>query len=191
MSLKEETSCRYGITLWLLVLVVQPKASRWLLHDAGCLVSVRATTAARGANNYVQRYQNHAVPTYPFRRFCTVNSRGWHVDYRCLSKCGFGDQYVRSEWENSQVAADTFGQWCSETHWISDIIYKPSVTAFMAEAERLGARTIGGAGILAGKVHWHFHCLLGMMESLYNESNTVVDFNVESGPHERTRNASN
>ena len=41
--------------------------------------------------------------------------------------------------------------WVFPHHLIVDIVYRPSVTAFMAEAQSRGARILGGAGMLAGQ----------------------------------------
>lgn len=40
------------------------------------------------------------------------------------------------------------GSWIGEHHTIADIVYRPRSTALLIEAERRGARTVGGLGML-------------------------------------------
>lgn len=43
------------------------------------------------------------------------------------------------------------GAWCHSGQLISDIIYKPAQTEFLKQAKEKGAKTHGGAGMLAGQ----------------------------------------
>jgi len=51
--------------------------------------------------------------------------------------------------------------WVSTHQIIVDIVYKPAVTAFMAEAKARGATVLGGAGMLAGQGSLAYHLFTG------------------------------
>ena len=41
--------------------------------------------------------------------------------------------------------------WCKRSHIVYDIVYKPKETVLLKKAKQAGARTMGGAGMLAGQ----------------------------------------